>query len=75
MPAELVNHVTTRQAAELMGVDQDHVTYLLKTEKRIEGIKLGRDWLVYAPSVQQYIDTKSPKGRPPSHKPKIQKAT
>jgi excisionase family DNA binding protein len=70
MTKDLTKYVTTRQAAELLGVTQDHITRLLTGEK-IRGIKLGHDWLVFAPSMGKYAETKSKRGRPPCASPKL----
>jgi excisionase family DNA binding protein len=62
---DLREYVTARQAARLLGVVTDHV-YRLIDGGRIIGIRLGHEWLIYVPSVHQYLKTKSARGRPPS---------
>lgn len=69
----LDQYVTTKKAAEMLGVTQDHITRLLTGEK-IKGIKLGHESLVYVPSLEKYRGTKSKRGRPPSGTPQLQKA-
>lgn len=66
----LSQYVTTLQAAEMLGVTRFQVIHLL-TIKKITGIKWARDWLIYAPSVQKYLETKSRRGRPSSKTPKL----
>lgn len=66
MSKDLTQYVTTKEAAELLGVDRTHVNHLLR-ENRIKGIKLGWNWLVFKPSLGAYLETKDPKGRPPTH--------
>lgn len=66
-PDSLSAYVPTIRAAEIMGVGRRHVVYLLTTGK-VRGIKLGHDWLVYAPSLDEYLSRKSPRGRPRSNK-------
>ena len=72
---EMTNHlaqfVTTKEAAEMLGVAQDHIRKLLGTSK-MEGKKLGHDWIVYAPSLAKYLVNKSKRGRPTSGTPTIQ---
>lgn len=61
----LSDYVTTRQAAEMLGVVTDHINHLLAKQK-IKGIKMGYSWLVYLPSLDEYVKTRSPGGRPRS---------
>ncbi len=66
---ELSNYVTTRQAADILGVTQQHVALLIGRGK-LQGTKLDYAWLVFRPSIEQYQKTKSAKGRPRSNPPK-----
>ncbi len=68
MTTDLTQYVTTKQAAEMLGVNRFRVVQLL-LNGRIKGIKPGHDWLVFTPSIERYRVTKSPKGRPPSRAP------
>ncbi|MBM3129235.1 MAG: helix-turn-helix domain-containing protein [Chloroflexi bacterium] len=68
---DLSKYVTTKQAAEMLGVGQEHVRKLLGRSK-VKGIHIGRDWLVFVPSLEKYVGTKSSKGRPPSGTPHIE---
>ena len=45
--------ITTTQAAELMGYDYAHVRLLLRQGK-LQGMKMGRDWLVKKKSALVY---------------------
>lgn len=67
----MTNYITTKQAADLLGVGQRHILHLL-TIGKVKGIKLGHDWVVFAPSLSSYHKTKSPKGRPASRSPQLQ---
>ncbi len=67
----LSNYVTTKRAAEMLGVVTDHVYRLIEGGK-VKSIRLGHEWLIYVPSLERYLETKSPKGRPPSRKPQLQ---
>ncbi|MBM3129777.1 MAG: helix-turn-helix domain-containing protein [Chloroflexi bacterium] len=71
MNKDLIKYVTTREAAEMLGVATTHVNRLLIGEK-IRGIKKGHDWLVFAPSLEKYLANKSKRGRPSSGSPTIQ---
>lgn len=65
MSTDLRQYVTTKQAAEMLGVATEHINRLL-IEKRLQGQKLGYSWLVFIPSIEKYQATKSKRGRPPS---------
>jgi excisionase family DNA binding protein len=65
MTKDLTKYVTTRQAAEMMGVVTDHVYRLIEGDK-LRSIRLGHEWLIYVPSIEKYQQTKSKRGRPPS---------
>ncbi len=67
IPQDLSRYVTTKQAAEILGVDRTQAARLVKAGK-LKGVKLGHDWLVSRDSISKYQQTKSPKGRPPSRK-------
>lgn len=68
MSKDLTQYVTTKQAAEMLGVDPDHINHLLAKNK-IRGIKPGGwSWLVYVPSIERYNKLRSPKGRPRSRR-------
>ncbi len=63
--------VSTKQAAELLGVEQSHIRLLLG-RNRLRGIKPGgRDWLVFRSSLEEYLKSKSKRGKPPSNPPQI----
>ena len=66
----LTKYVTTRKAAELLGVKQRRIQVLLK-EKKVNGKRIGRDWIVFAPSLEKYLATKSKRGRPRSGTPTL----
>ncbi len=69
MSDTLSDFISTREAADRLGVVTDHINHLLAAGK-LHGKQIGRAWLVYIPSLEQYIKTKTPgKGRPPSRKP------
>ena len=70
MTKDLTKYVTTRQAAEMLGVATTHVNRLLIGEK-LRGIKWGHDWLAYVPSLEKYLTNKSKRGRPSSGSPKL----
>ena len=74
MTTDLTKYVTTRQAAEMLGVETDHINHLL-IAKKLRGVKLGYSWLVFVPSVEKYAETKSNRGRPRSRTPKLQLQT
>ena len=63
-------YVTTREAAEMLGVVTDHINRLL-IAKKIDGTKFGYSWLVFKPSIETYLETKSKRGRPTSKTPQL----
>jgi excisionase family DNA binding protein len=71
MPSyDLREYITTRQAADLLGLVVTSVNHLLYDGK-LQGIKIGRDWFIYRPSIENYLKIRSPKGRPSSKRPKL----
>jgi excisionase family DNA binding protein len=66
----LSKYVTTRQAADLLGVKTEHINHLL-IAKKIDGRKLGYSWLVFKPSLEKYLANKSKGGRPTSGTPQL----
>ena len=52
--------ITTLQASQSSGLSKVHLARLLR-EGALEGIQLGRDWLIYTDSLEKYLTT--------SHKP------
>ena len=48
--------ITTPQAAERSGLSKVHLARLLR-EGRLEGVQLGREWLVYIDSLEKYVAT------------------
>lgn len=74
MSKDLTQYVTTKQAAEMLGVVTEHVNHLLLARK-IAGKKFGRSWMVYKPSIEKYLETKSSSGRPPSRSPQPEQTT
>ena len=70
MSDSLSDYVTTKQAAELLGIRHDSVHHLLLAG-RLPGKKIGSTWLVSKPSIEEYFLTKSPGEQPPGGKPKL----
>jgi excisionase family DNA binding protein len=70
MSNDLTQYVTTRRAADMLGVVPDHV-YRLIEGKKVKSLRLGHEWLIYVPSIQRYLETKSARGRPASRKVKV----
>lgn len=44
----------TTEACKISGLSQKHIQRLLR-DKRIEGVKLGHDWLVYEDSLSLFL--------------------
>lgn len=48
--------ILTPEASRRSGLSKSHLTRLLKSGA-LEGFQLGRDWLVYADSLEKYMAT------------------
>ncbi|WP_439623399.1 helix-turn-helix domain-containing protein [Gemmata sp.] len=59
------NHMTTAQAAQLIGCNDSRVRQLLKSGKII-GRRVGRDWLVDRTSAEAWRDSDRKPGRKPA---------
>ncbi len=70
MSESLGDYTTTAKAAEMLGVNRFWIVRLL-AQGRLKGIKPGHDWLVFVPSIREYLESKSKRGRPSSGTPKI----
>lgn len=55
---KLSDYITTKNAAELIGIDQSQVRRLCKT-KKLQCLKLGSEWLVHRKSAECYIRSNS----------------
>ena len=68
MSDNLSDYLTTRQAAELLGVDRTHINRLL-IDGKLKGQKIGHNWMVFRPSLEEYQPPKELGGRPRLGKP------
>ena len=50
----LDGYLTTRQASHKSGISQAHIRRLMETGK-LQGLKVGRDWLVLTVSFENYL--------------------
>ena len=57
-------YLTTKQGAERSGLSRDHVRRLLEWG-RLEGMKVGRDWLVSINSLDHYMANRPKPGPKP----------
>ncbi len=48
--------ITTPEAAKRSGLSTNHLSRLLRTGG-LEGVQLGREWLVYIDSLEKYMAT------------------
>lgn len=70
------SYITTPQAAERTGFSKTYLTRLLRSGK-LDGFRLGRDWLIYTDSLDQYLAVPhkpGPKG-PYKKQPEVQSHT
>jgi len=66
-PTTLTDYVGTRKASERAGMTQKHISHLLSVG-RVQGHKLGHDWLVFVPSLDAYIANRPKRGLRPGTK-------
>lgn len=67
------NHLTTSEAAAIIGCNASRVRQLLG-EGKLDGERVGRDWLVERKSAEEYRDTeRRPGPKPGKRKPKPKK--
>jgi excisionase family DNA binding protein len=73
-------YITTPEAAKRSGLSKVYLAHLLK-KGTLEGFQLGRDWLVYTDSLEQFLATprksgpKGPRKKPPQEPPNTPPAT
>ena len=56
------SYLTTGQASNRFGLSQAHIRRLLGSGT-LDGVKMGRDWLVLTTSVEGYVASRSRLGR------------
>ncbi len=62
-------YLTTPQAAQRTGFSKTYLTQLLR-KGILEGFRLGRDWLIYADSLERFLATnRKPGPKGPRKKP------
>ena len=66
----LKNYISTQQAATRYGLAQDYFS-LLASRGTIKGVKIARNWLLYVPSLEEYMRSRPKRGP----KPRKQKQT
>ncbi len=71
--------LSTAEAMQVSGLSREHIQRLLR-QKRVEGIKLGHDWLVFEDSLLAFTAQPrktGPKGphKKPAHQPSAQAQT
>ena len=47
-------YLTSKQASAKSGISQAHIRLLMETRK-LDGLKVGRDWLVETASLEYYM--------------------
>lgn len=66
--------LSTAEAMRLSGLSREHIQRLLR-QKRIEGIKLGHDWLVFEDSLKAFTAQPRKTGPKGPRKKPIQQST
>lgn len=69
MPQRIENRsaLTTTEAHTFSGLSQVYIQWLLR-HGHLEGLKIGRDWLVYQDSLDQFLAQPRKPGPKPRHK-------
>jgi excisionase family DNA binding protein len=62
------DYISTREASERYGISPSHLTRLLKSGA-VKGKKIGHDWLVYEPSLKEFIKNRPRPGPKPKNQP------
>ncbi len=70
----LKDYITTRQAADLLGIRIESVIQLCN-DKRLDSEKVGNSWIIRKSSVEEYYRSKAPSGHPASGTPKLAAVT
>ncbi len=69
MPVDsLKDYISTKEASDRYGLAQEYLAYLA-AQGTIKGIKIARNWLLYLPSLEEYMQNRpkpGPKPRGPS---------
>ncbi len=60
--------LSTTEAVQVSGLSRVHIQRLLREEK-LEGMKLGHDWLVYQDSLQAFLAQPRKPGPKPKDRP------
>lgn len=68
------DYCTTAEAAALLGIRANSVNHLIARGKLL-GKQVGRTWLVYKPSIEEYYRTKATSGRHATNPPKLAATT
>ncbi|MDL1895574.1 helix-turn-helix domain-containing protein [Anaerolineae bacterium CFX7] len=64
------DYITTREAADLLGIRIESVIRLVK-DGRLKGEQIGKSWMVFKPSIEIYYRTKARSGHPATGIPKL----
>lgn len=70
MSDSLKDYVTTREAAEMLGIRIESVIQLCN-DRRLDSEKVGNSWIIRKDSVEEYYRTKARSGHPTTNKPKL----
>jgi len=66
-PTPITDYISTKKASERVGISRSYLQYLLSVG-RVQGHKLGHDWLVFVPSLDAYIANRPKRGLKPGTK-------
>ena len=67
-------YLTTKQAAEVVDLSRDHIRRLLE-HGTVEGMKIGRDWLVNVTSLNYYMEHRPKPGPKPKRRRILNRAS
>ena len=60
----LKDYISTKEASERYGIDQGYLAFLV-TRGAIKGVKIARNWLLYLPSLEAYMQNRPKRGPKP----------
>ena len=73
MPVDsLKDYISTKEACKRYGLSPGHLWHLVTTGA-IEGIQIARDWLLYVPSLETYMEHRPKPGPKPGSQKDLKK--
>ncbi len=66
--SSLRDYISTKEASERYELAQDYLSFLA-SQGTIKGVKIARNWLIFVPSLEEYLKNRPKPGpKPGSHR-------